>query len=325
MSQSEIKICQNCQGSFTIDTQDFDFYKKIQVPSPTWCPECRMVRRFLFRNERCLYRCQCQLCGQNILSNYPIDQNLKIYCSDCWWSDKWDGEDYKRDYDFNKSFFEQFREFFRMAPLINLWGFDNTGAEYANYSAHCRNIYSSVSIVGGENVYYSGWVDKSKDIFDCYGINESELIYEDIDCDRIYSSFFLIKSSNCINSWFLFDCANCQNCFLCSNLRHKEFYIRNKPYSREDYYRELEKMNLGSFGSVSSLAREFKVLSQKSLNKFAQVVKSVNCVGNEISNSKNIYKSFFVNESENCRYSWRLVVGMKDVFDISGAYKSELV
>ncbi|MFA6585673.1 MAG: cytochrome C551 [Candidatus Paceibacterota bacterium] len=43
--KSEIKTCQNCKKDFTIEPEDFNFYEKINVPPPTFCPECRMVRR----------------------------------------------------------------------------------------------------------------------------------------------------------------------------------------------------------------------------------------------------------------------------------------
>ena len=32
------KICQNCKQNFTIEPEDFTFYDKIKVPSPTFCP-----------------------------------------------------------------------------------------------------------------------------------------------------------------------------------------------------------------------------------------------------------------------------------------------
>lgn len=34
--KSETKICQNCKKDFTIDPEDFKFYEKIKVPSPTF-------------------------------------------------------------------------------------------------------------------------------------------------------------------------------------------------------------------------------------------------------------------------------------------------
>jgi len=47
----ETKTCQNCKIEFVIEKEDFNFYEKIKVPPPTWCPECRMIRRMTWRNE----------------------------------------------------------------------------------------------------------------------------------------------------------------------------------------------------------------------------------------------------------------------------------
>lgn len=237
----EIKICQNCKQNFTIETEDFVFYDKIKVPSPTWCPECRMVRRFIWRNERSLYKRQCGLCNKNILSIYSSDKPFSIFCPDCWWSDKWNSIDYRKDYDFSKPFFMQFYELIKIVPNLSLWGFNNVNSEYGNYIAYCKDIYLSQSAIKSENIYYSYLIDKSKDCFDCYRANESEICYENINGAKNYNSIFIINSRQCMNSEFLFDCNNCQECFMSSNLRNKRFYIRNKAYSKEEYFEELKK------------------------------------------------------------------------------------
>ncbi len=54
--KSETKTCQNCKKDFIIEPEDFNFYEKIKVPPPTWCPECRMVRRMVFRDYRVLHK-----------------------------------------------------------------------------------------------------------------------------------------------------------------------------------------------------------------------------------------------------------------------------
>ena len=102
---SETKICQNCKKNFTIEPEDFIFYDKIKVPPPTWCPECRMVRRMNWRNERTLYKRKCDAPGHNeeIISIYHKDSPLKVYDQKYWWSDEWDAMQYGRDYDFSKS------------------------------------------------------------------------------------------------------------------------------------------------------------------------------------------------------------------------------
>ena len=47
--------CQNCKTEFKIDKQDKEFYQKIEVPYPTFCPDCRAQRRFAFWNDLKVY------------------------------------------------------------------------------------------------------------------------------------------------------------------------------------------------------------------------------------------------------------------------------
>src|SRR5579864_9029045 len=107
---AETRTCQNCKQPFTIDPEDFDFYKKIAVPPPTFCPECRMKRRFAWRNEHNLYRRKDDATGKDIFSGFSPDISLKIYEKEYWMSDAWDPLIYGKNYDFSRPFFEQFKE-----------------------------------------------------------------------------------------------------------------------------------------------------------------------------------------------------------------------
>ena len=118
MDKIENKICQNCKKEFTIESDDFNFYEKIKVPPPTFCPECRLIRRLIWRNERILNRKTCRLCKANILSMYSKDSKINEYCQDCWWSDKWDPAEYGQDYNFQKTFFEQFKDLSEKVPYF---------------------------------------------------------------------------------------------------------------------------------------------------------------------------------------------------------------
>src|ERR1700687_3598884 len=104
---AETKTCQNCKASFMIEPDDFAFYEKIKVPSPTWCPDCRMLRRLLWRNERILYKRQCKAPGhsEGLISIFPEDTSHPVYDQEYWWSDDWDASTYGREYDFSKPFF----------------------------------------------------------------------------------------------------------------------------------------------------------------------------------------------------------------------------
>src|SRR3989344_7127065 len=106
----ETKQCQNCKQSFVIEPEDFDFYKKMDVPAPTFCPECRFQRRLMFRNERTFYKRNCELCGKSVISLFAPERGRRVYCQPCWWGDGWDGADYGISYDPNRNFFEQLKE-----------------------------------------------------------------------------------------------------------------------------------------------------------------------------------------------------------------------
>ena len=64
----ERKICKVSGQSFAIFKSDLEFYDKISpvfngkkylIPTPRLCPEERQRRRLMFRNERKLYRRNC--------------------------------------------------------------------------------------------------------------------------------------------------------------------------------------------------------------------------------------------------------------------------
>src|SRR3989344_1465820 len=99
----ETKNCQNCKKEFAIEPEDFKFYEKISVPPPTWCPECQLMRRLIFRNEHNLYRRKESAEGKEIISMFAPDKPITVFSQDYWLSDKWDPLNYGWDYDFSKT------------------------------------------------------------------------------------------------------------------------------------------------------------------------------------------------------------------------------
>ena len=116
----ETKNCQNCKNDFTIEVDDFSFYKRVKVPPPTFCPECRMIRRMSFLNDRNFYRRKCDKTGEMCVSLFPQNFETPVYSPKAWWTDDWDAIDYGQDYDFSKPFFEQFKELMKRVPQFSL-------------------------------------------------------------------------------------------------------------------------------------------------------------------------------------------------------------
>jgi len=255
--KTETKNCQNCKKDFTIEPEDFNFYEKIKVPPPTFCPECRMQRRMVWRNERTLYKRICDLCKKNIIAMYDESAPFPVYCRECWYGDNWDASIYGREYDFSKTFFDQMKELSRVVPRLALWQRNLINSDYTNMSAESKNVYLSVSIINSENIFYSKGADESREIVDSYNVKMSENCYENIQCEKNYNCQYCVLSRNCIDSYFLIDCVNCSNCIMSSNLRNKQFYIRNQQYSKESYFKLLLEINLESRQSRQKLLREF--------------------------------------------------------------------
>jgi hypothetical protein len=323
--QVETKRCQNCKKDFTIESEDFNFYEKIKVPPPTFCPECRFQRRMTWRNERALYKRSCDLCHKDFISMYHKDSPFPVYCRECWYSDKWDATSFGRDYDFSKPFFEQWKELSQVVPRFGIFQRNAINSDYSNMVGECRNVYLSISVVlGSENIFYSWGVDKSFNIFDSYNVKESESCYENIECERNYNCQHLTLSHDCLDSFFLFDCVNCNNCALSSNLRNKEFYFRNKKLSKEEYFKEIERLNLKSRESRVRLSVEFDQLCKNAIHRYSNIYKSLNSTGNNIINAKNCFSGFFIYNVEDAKYCYRFI-NSKDSMDIDYAGKAELM
>ena len=128
--QNETKNCQNCKKDFTIESEDFKFYEKIKVPPPTFCPDCRLIRRLTWRNERSLYRRICNLCEKKIIAMYHSSSPFPVYCRECWYGDGWDPASFAREYDMQKPFFEQYKEFSNTVPRLALWQRNVINSDY---------------------------------------------------------------------------------------------------------------------------------------------------------------------------------------------------
>ncbi len=321
----EEKSCQNCKTTFTIEAEDFSFYEKMKVPPPTFCPWCRFIRRLVWRNERALFKRACSLCEKDIISMYAPTASFPVYCRECWYSDSWDATSYGREYDFSKPFFEQWKELSAVVPRLALWSRNMVNSDYTNLSGESKNVYLSISVIfGSENVFYSKAVDASFNIYDCHNIKNSDGCYQVIEGEKNYNSQHLLNSRNCIDSFFLVDCVNCSNCVLSSNLRNKEFYIRNKQYSKEEYFEELKKIDMGSRAIRAELLKEFATISKSAIYRFANILRSVDSTGNNLLNVKNAKHCFDMYDFENAAYCYRTFTA-KDFMDVDYALGSELI
>lgn len=307
-------MCQNCKASFIIEPEDFSFYEKIKVPPPTWCAECRLMRRLIWRNERSLYKRSCSLCNKSIIAMYPESVQFPVYCRGCWFSDKWDPESYAVDYDFSKSFFEQMKMLIDTVPQIALQVSNSINSDYINHSVDCINCYLTVGASNSENCLYSTRVLACKSIADCFAVKKVENSYE-VSGSRDSSN--LVACQDCEGSFdclFCYDLKNCNNCFMSFNLRSKSYVWYGKQLTKEEYNKNIKKVDLGSFEVWEKLKEEYKKLKSQHITKFAQYKNIQSSSGSVLNNTKNCRKCFYVGQSENC-YNMHFADNVKDTYD----------
>ena len=312
----ETRTCQNCKGSFTIDASDFLFYEKMKVPPPTWCPECRVKRRLQWRNERTLWKKEASNSGKMVVSMIPPGPH-KIYEYDYWISDSWDAREYGKEIDFSRSFLEQVGELAKEVPWCDLLNVGNVDSQYCHDTLELKNGYLSFDSGYGEYLYYVTGTHHSHNCFDLTSCTYCERSAESFNCHNSYNAFYSSGCRNCNEVYFSKDCIGCSNCFGCIGLRNKSYYIFNKPYSKEEYFEELKKYDLGSSSRLQEIKKQVKEFWLKHPVKFMHGTNNVNVKGDFIDHSKNVKDSFWVAGAEDCRFmlscSWPT---SKDAYDV---------
>ncbi len=304
--EAQTKTCQNCKTDFIIEPDDFGFYEKIKVPPPTFCPECRFQRRLAWRNDTCLNNGVCELCNKPVVTIYSKESGIKVYCNKCWWGDGWDGLSLGQDYDFSRNFFEQFQELLLKVPhmaLVNDDGIASVNCEYTQDFAFSKNCYMSFIGWKVENVMYTYYISAGNDIMDSMFIrSKNEWVYEFIRGRNCYNTKYSQLCLACIDSQFLYNCLNCTDCFISASLVNKKYYYKNKQYSKEEYEKILASYRLDTFSGVEKAQKEYNEFILKYPNRYCSNFRVLNCLGDVLSDSKNLQNCFNVKKAENCKW-----------------------
>ena len=317
----ENRICQNCETSFFVFADDLSFYEKMKVPAPTFCPTCRMKRRFLFRNERMLYKRKSDFTGNEIFTMMSPESGIKVYEKDIWMSDKWDPLSFGQDYDFSKSFFTQFQELLHKVPLKNL----NVQFEVGNDSPYVNNVtspknsYLVFNASNPEDCMYGHAINFCRWCVDVSHVSECESCYAGFWLTKCNSTYFSSQCENSFDMWFSKNCNGCSNCFGCVNLRKQSYCIFNEQYSKEDYTEKIKSFGLSSYKNLEEMKKKVLEFWMKFPNKYIEGLHNDNVVGNYVDHSKDIFNSFLVRESRNLRYCQYVqeLPGSEDCMDYS--------
>ncbi len=311
------KTCKECGQGFSISSEDLEFYEKLGAGEPNCCPSCRQQKRLAFRNERNLYKRKCDMCGKSIVTVYSPDKKFIVYCKDCWWGDKWDAENYGRDFDFSKPFFDQFADLVKVVPRLNLVNVNQENSDFTNYGYANKDCYLIYTSDENEKCYYGSYVWDSLGCLDCLYVLDSKYSYGCVDSVGLYECQYCRMSENCRNCKDCYDCKKCSNCFGCVGLRHKEYYFLNENLGEDEFKKRLQKI-LSDGELLKKCLTEYNSLIANFPKRATFQVNCQDCFGNYLKNSKNLYWCFDGRGAEDVKWGTNLSTNVHDCYDVDG-------
>jgi len=320
--QTETKICEKCQQNFSIESDDFTFYEKMDLPASVMCPQCRFKYLLAFWVFGRFRIAKSALSGKTIITVFSESVQFPLYDRTEFVSDAWDPLVYGKDYNENRPFIDQLVELQSVVPHPHQSGIKNTNCDWTDDMWESKDAYLTRSGLHLESVSYGYRVlgcKNSLDIAMCWYLEQS---YDCLYCFKSYNLKYSFNSRDCMDSSFLYDCRNCQNCFMCWNLRNQKYCIQNKQYKKEEYEKKVKEYNLKSRKTVDELKKEFwQHVAQDATHRQDYNLQAINSPGNFLNNDKNCYHCYYVEDSENCRYCFR--GRCKEVIDSVGPFDCE--
>ncbi|MBI4994186.1 hypothetical protein HZC21_00890 [Candidatus Peregrinibacteria bacterium] len=166
----------------------------------------------------------------------------------CFWNEQLTKEEYQNklnalnlnSYTNIKNLWEYFLEFSKKFPRKYMHGFhneDSTG-DYLNYCKNANFCFDSAELRDCKFVYDCEHIKDGYDLDTYGGIEGAEMVYE---CQSVGRGSFNVAFSNNVwqdltDVWYCDNCTHSKDLFGCISLRHKQYCILNKEYSKEDYF-----------------------------------------------------------------------------------------
>jgi len=317
----ETKNCKKCGTSFEIIAEDLTFYEKISpvfawkkynIPSPTFCPDCRQQRRLAWRNENKLYKRKCDFSNKPIISIFAPDNKCTVYDKDVWWSDKWDALDYGQDFDFDRPFFQQFEKLLEKTPKMALINRNSENSDFCNNVLGEKDCYLIFIWAEDQNSYYSYAILWCKDCMDSLWTINSQLCYECMNAQTSYNCKYCFNVVDCADSEYLMNCIWVKNSLFCIWLTNKQYHILNKKHSKEDYENINKELKINK-ELLETYMKQFSELKKNFSYKANNIESSVDSTWDALLNCSNCKESFDLSNWQDSKFVY-------DSFNVTDSY-----
>ncbi len=166
---------------------------------------------------------------------------------------------------------KQFSEFVRQRAIfraIIAKNSPNSVGDQLNGCKNCFQVFNAESVKWIITFYKNANVRWSQDIVgadDCMDVTifgPGELCYNVIEGAKVNKAIASYFVSESVQLEYCFECVNCKYCFGCTGLKNKEYYIFNKAYTENEYWKKIDEMKTkmladGMYGEFLPLEHSF--------------------------------------------------------------------
>lgn len=195
--------------------------------------------------------------------------------------------------------------------------------DYADVAVKSKNCYYSFGVFYCENVYYARY---SRKCTDCNGITlcvGCQWCTECIDCVNGYNLSYCQNCTNCNDCSFCESCFGCKDCFGSVGLYQKQYCFFNEQLSKEEYEKRVALIDLKNPEVPQKVRQKIEHLKSTAPHLALQQVRTEDCIGNYLTDSKNCYQCFDGFSLEDCSYVVE-ANGNKDGLDLTVCFETEL-
>ncbi|HBR80902.1 MAG: hypothetical protein UX09_C0015G0004 [Candidatus Uhrbacteria bacterium GW2011_GWE2_45_35] len=313
------QICSLTGEKWQLPEKEIEYYKKFNVPPHNVSPNTLW-------KQMAYYDCAYQFwwnkhfeTGAPVLSFHHPASGIRVL-PDKEWHTKDFSETFE-EFDLAKPFFSQLRNLELCVPLLATFNRVEPENSIVLMSMGDRDSYF-VFACKSERSFFSGGafgIADSSVVWLAFNITDSHYITHS---QRLHNCRYVRESLDCVNSNFLFDCRNCNNCFGATNRRNAEYLFFNEQLTKDEYETRLSKIDLGQRSVVEAWQKKFDELlvkegiwpenfnvstEQSSGDYLGNAVRCTECFSSG-DNPVDAWRSAWIyGNSQGCVYSWGMV------------------
>lgn len=221
------------------------------------------------------------------------------------------------------NFVQEFQKLLLVSPRYNLKHVMAENCDYADTAVKSKNCYYSFGVFYCEDVYYSRY---SRKCTDCNGVTfcvSCQWCTECMACLNCYQCAYCHNCQNCTDCQFSIDCFGCSDCFGCVGFYQKKYCMFNEQLTKEVYAQRLAQIDLANQSHRNFIEQKVETLRKTAPQLNMHQLRTEDCIGENITESKNCYQCYDTFASEDCFYTIEANAN-KDCCDLTVCFETEL-